>query len=484
MADILVTHSYFLRFDRKQEQIGQPYAPLGTLYAASVLRHAGMSVAFHDVQFERGPDSLIPALDSHHPRLLVIYDDGFNYLTKMCLTNMREAAFEMCGMAARRGIVVVVCSSDSTDQFALYLERGADAVILGEGELTLLELATSVLKDGAGFSGIKGVAFRDNGVVKINPKRPLITDPDELPFPAWDLLDVERYRQVWKRKNGYFTMNMVTTRGCPFQCIWCAKPIYGNHYHSRSPGNVADEMKYLKENFAPDALWFADDIFGLRPGWTEGFAREVNRREAFIPYTIQTRADLLLEEGSVASLASSGCRKAWLCIESGSQKILDAMHKGITLEQVRKASTLLRNAGISQAFFLQLGFPGEEADDIRATISLIEELLPDDIGISVTYPLPGTRFYEAVKKELREKQHWSESNDLAMMFESPFSPRYYRLLHRYIHKRYRFRQAIALLTGKVKAASLIRAIRSILLSPYYLSSAILYHFILKMEERR
>jgi radical SAM superfamily enzyme YgiQ (UPF0313 family) len=398
---------------------------------------------------------------------------------------MREAAFEMLGMAARRGIAVVVCSSDSTDQFALYLERGANVVILGEGELTLPELVASMLSEGeAGFSGIRGISFRENGVVKTNPKRPLIANPDELPFPAWDLLDVERYRQVWKRKNGYFAMNMVTTRGCPFQCIWCAKPIYGNHYHSRSPGNVAAEMKYLKEHFKPDALWFADDIFGLRPGWTEGFALEVNRCEAFIPYTIQTRADLLLEEQGVASLAASGCHKAWLGIESGSQKILDAMHKGITITQVRRASSLLRKAGISQAFFLQLGFPGEDAEDIRATTRLIEELLPDDIGISVTYPLPGTRFYEAVKKELKEKQHWRESDDLAMMFESPFSPRYYRLLHRYIHKRYRFRQTIAWMTGKVKATSLIRTVRSILLSPYYLSSAMLYYFILKLEERR
>jgi radical SAM superfamily enzyme YgiQ (UPF0313 family) len=243
-------------------------------------------------------------------------------------------------------------------------------------------------------------------------------------------------------------------------------------------------MKYLKEHFIPDALWFADDIFGLRPGWTEGFALEVNRCEAFIPYTIQTRADLLLEEQGVASLAASGCHKAWLGIESGSQKILDAMHKGITITQVRRASSLLRKAGISQAFFLQLGFPGEDAEDIRATTRLIEELLPDDIGISVTYPLPGTRFYEAVKKELKEKQHWRESDDLAMMFESPFSPRYYRLLHRYIHKRYRFRQTIAWMTGKVKATSLIRTVRSILLSPYYLSSAMLYYFILKLEERR
>jgi radical SAM superfamily enzyme YgiQ (UPF0313 family) len=257
---------------------------------------------------------------------------------------------------------------------------------------------------------------------------------------AWDLVDMDRYRRTWKEHNGYFTLNVATTRGCPFKCNWCAKPIYGNRYNSRSAENVVKELVFLKQNFHYDYIWFCDDIFGLSPGWVEEFSQLVQKAKLQLKYKIQSRADLLVQENYIAALAGSGCDCVWMGAESGSQKILDAMDKGTTIEQIRSSNALLRKHGIRTAFFLQFGYPGETAEDIEKTIELLNECMPDDIGVSVSYPLPGTVFYENVKAELRQKQNWSDSDDLALMFRNTYSPDFYRQLHRFIHKHYRRKQ--------------------------------------------
>src|SRR3978361_341080 len=144
MSDVLFSHAYFLRFDPKQWALGQPYPPLGTLYAAAALRAANHSVSLFDSMFANGPEDVIPFLESKYPSLFVICDDGFNYLTKMCLTNMREAAFSMIKKAKAYGCTVLVSSSDSTDRYESYLNEGADFVMIGEAELTLLETARMI----------------------------------------------------------------------------------------------------------------------------------------------------------------------------------------------------------------------------------------------------------------------------------------------------------------------------------------------------
>src|ERR1700712_1630075 len=154
--NILFTHSYFLRFDPKQWALGQPYPPLGTLYAAAALRAANHSVSLFDSMFANGPEDVIPFLERKYPSLFVICDDGFNYLTKMCLTNMREAAFEMAQLAKKSGCTVVVSSSDATDRLAEYLQHGIDFVVVGEPEQTLVELADVLEQKGNDVSGIAG----------------------------------------------------------------------------------------------------------------------------------------------------------------------------------------------------------------------------------------------------------------------------------------------------------------------------------------
>jgi len=442
MTDVLFTHSYFLRFDPKEESAMMPYPPLGTLYAAAVARQHGYSVALFDTMLASGEDEIVRSLHSHRPRVLVIYDDDFNYLTKMCLSRMREAAFRLSALGKESGCTIVVHGSDAGDHLGKYLDHQADYVICGEGEQTLVELLGALLRGTGSPASIEGLAFRREGAVVRTPPRKVLRDLDGLPFPARDLLDVGLYRRTWKDRHGFFSLNMVTTRGCPFHCNWCAKPLYGQIYNCRTPENVVREMKSVKQTLHPDHLWFCDDIFGLKPGWIPAFADLVRKEDALIPFKCLARVDLLLKENTIDHLRKAGCETVWVGAESGSQKILDAMEKGTTVQQITEASRKLKLAGIRVGFFLQYGYPGETRDDIDRTLKMVKECRPDDIGISVSYPLPGTTFYDSVLRDLGEKRNWVDSRDLDLMFRGTFVPDFYRTLHRITHKRLRFWQGL------------------------------------------
>lgn len=482
MKRILFTHSYFLHFDPKQEKLGQPYPPLGTLYAAAVMRAKGYSVQVNDVMFAREAIHIKQILEKEKPDYFVIYDDGFNYLTKMCLTNMREAAFEMSTIASEIGIPVIISSSDSTDHFDKYISKGVDYVLLGEAEETLAELIDRLDNKLTIDGSLLGVVYKEtDGSIKKNARRQVLQELDSLPMPAWDLLDIGPYKKTWIDRNGYFMINMGTTRGCPYKCNWCAKPIYGNRYNSRSPQNVVDEIVWLQKNFGVENIWFSDDIFGLKPHWVNEFANLLEKNQIKISYKIQSRADLLLQENYVADLARSGCTSVWMGAESGSQRILDAMDKGITVVDIKRSTLLLKKYKIKPSFFIQFGYLGEEMNDIEQTIQLINAMLPEDIGVSVSYPLPGTKFYNKVKEDLLVKSNWTDSDDLDLMFKNTYDPEFYKVLHRYVHKNYRKYQAIDSMKnilGKTAHAT-PPSIRKSLILPYYTIQAWRYKQKLK-----
>lgn len=490
MTEILFGQSYYLRFDPKLWRAMQPYPPLGTLYAAAYVRERGYPVALFDAMLAESDAQWDRALARVRPRFAVLYEDNFNYVSKMCLLRMREAALRMVAAAKARGSIVIVAGSDATDHAPVYLVGGADYVIIGEGEETLGELLDALTgRSGARLHEIRGLAFVDErrvpGVVApqaggatgggvhcspalgtgrgsalgicrtaegvvFTPPRPVLRDLDALPWPAWELVDVERYREVWLGRHGYFSMNAVTTRGCPFHCNWCAKPIWGQRYNVRSPESVAAELRWLKERYGPDRIWFADDILGLKPGWLSRFAEAVDAYGARIPFKCLSRPDLLLRDGDIDALRRAGAEIVWVGAESGSQKILDAMEKGTRVEQIHEATRRLHAAGIRVGFFLQFGYPGETREDIAATLRLVREARPDDIGISVSYPLPGTKFYQAVQAQLGSKRNWVDSDDLAMMFRGPYSTAFYRALHRTVHKEFRARKTWRELKGAVR----------------------------------
>jgi anaerobic magnesium-protoporphyrin IX monomethyl ester cyclase len=427
--DVLLTHSNCVLRDPKQLQKMQPYPPLQTLIAASVLREAHLSVEVCDVSLQSPEESFEAALQARSPSLVVVCEDDFNFLTKMCLGRNRELAFWMAAAARRHGSIAAVHSSDASDHVSEYLQAGFHYVLIGEVESTLLELAT-----GKPVANIAGLAYLcpETGRVKYNPPRPLQTHLDTLPLPAWDLIDMSQYRNAWKKAHQLFSVNMVSSRGCPYKCNWCAKPIYGNNYHVRSAHAVAEELLYIKQNFAPDQIWFADDIFALSASWTLQFANAVDSLAAHIPFKMQSRCDLMTRD-TVRTLARAGCSEVWMGAESGSQRILNAMEKGVRVEQIYRARENLRRNGIRACLFLQFGYRGETWEDIEATIRMVRETKPDDIGVSVSYPLPGTKFHQLVSSEIRGKTNWSDSADLAMMFCGAYPTHFYRALADALH---------------------------------------------------
>ncbi len=459
MADILITHSYLLKFDPKQFKAQQPYPPLATLFGSAVLLNENHSLVFHDMMFADKANEIEKIITENKPKHFVIYDDGFNYLTKMCLTNMRDAAFEMASIAKKYGCKVIVSSSDSTDHSHDYLNSNFDFVIVGEAEQTLKELINALDNNLVDYTAINGLRFKLNNEIIETTKRENLKDLDLLPMPAWQLLDIKPYKTAWLKSKGFFSINIATTRGCPYKCNWCAKPIYGNRYNSRSPQNVVNELLFLKAHFGFDHIWFCDDIFGLKPNWVTEFANLIEQNNLKIKYKIQSRVDLLLEESlasntketQIEALARSGCDEVWVGAESGSQKILDAMDKGTKIEQIAKATQLMKQHHIKPCFFLQFGYLNETYDDIKLTLKMLFELMPHDIGISVSYPLPGTKFYNIVKEQMKGKTNWTDSDELAIMFNATYPADFYRKLQRFVHYKFRQKQAFLALknTGSI-----------------------------------
>ena len=434
---VLLAHSFFLRHDEKQLRKMKPYSPLATLIAAAVLRERGFEVQLFDAMLAENMDEYVRMLDDVRPDVVALVEDNFNFVTKMCTARMRDDALTMVRAARERGCRVAVNGSDASDHPARYLAAGADAVITGEVEPALCELAAVWSADRfANLHDIAGLALAGqasgNGRVQRTAVRPYLPDLDALPMPAWDLVPVERYRAAWQQAHGRLSWNAVTSRGCPYGCNWCAKPLWGRRYAQRSAPQAAQELAQLREHVNPDHIRFADDIFGLTPAWIESFAVEVKARAARIPFMMQSRVNLM-KPRTVAALAASGAEEVWMGVESGAQSVLDAMDKGTTLEQVQVATRTLKEHGIRCGWFVMLGYPGEEWPDILRTRDLIRREAPDDIGVSVAYPLPGTVFYDRVRKGLGAQRNWRETDDLAMLFQGTYQSSFYRRVRDLLH---------------------------------------------------
>jgi radical SAM superfamily enzyme YgiQ (UPF0313 family) len=432
MTDILITHSYHLPYDRKQQRKMQPYPPLGTLYAMAVLRQMGFSVALFDTMLEDPEEGFPRALALHRPKIVVVYEDDFNFLTKMCLTRMREVAWQISHEARCFGSTVIVHGSDATDHPEEYLRHDSQYVLFGEAELPLRSLCTALLKNGKtdDIPGLGTLAI--DGKLHRQPATPSSAAWIDLPSPARDLIDFSPYRKAWTSSHGYFSLNMVASRGCPYRCNWCAKPISGDRFHVRSAESVANEMAELKLAYGAEHIWFGDDVFALNRHWVQDLADFVQRRGELVSFKVQSRADLMTAE-TVDALRRAGCTEVWMGVESGSQKVLDAMDKGLRIEQVVSARQRLLDAGIRACYFVQFGYPGEAWSDIQKTVRLVRETRPDDVGVSVSYPLPNTVFYQRVQAQLSHKRNWTDSDDLCLMFKAPYSDNFYHALRNALH---------------------------------------------------
>lgn len=433
MADVLLTHSYHLAHDAKQWRKMQPYPPLGTLYAATALESSGISVAVFDPMFAEPIAGFEAALRQHQPRLVVVYEDDFNFVTKMCLTHMRALACQLAEIASALGLAVIAHGSDATDHPEIYLDRGVTYVLNGEAEQTLTELCASLLCNGTP-SPVPGLVHSSGAERTLQMTAPAGTNASwaSLPQAARHLIDLQPYRAAWTASHGFFSTNMVSSRGCPYRCNWCAKPISGNRFHLRSPHAVAIELHELKTLHHVEHVWFSDDVFALDRHWVEAFANAVESLGTSLPFKIQSRADLM-SESTVAALKRAGCAEVWMGVESGSQKILNAMDKNLSLAAVYRARRRLAEAGIRACYFLQFGYPGEAWPEIRETIHLVRDTKPDDIGVSLSYPLPGTAFYQRVHQQLGAKRNWADSDDLCIIHTAAYQDAFYHALRDALH---------------------------------------------------
>ncbi len=433
---ILFAHSFFMNFDEKQSIIHEPYPPLGTIIAAACARNAGFKISLFDAMLAPDIRAFPKLLSSEVIETVVFFEDHFNWVSKMCQLKMREACVEMIGHARDVGARVVVAGPDASNYPEVYLKAGALYVIKGEAESRLISLLNHLAVSPSLPFEAPGVFYLENNEIRGSHSNRENLHDTLLPAPAWDLVNMSAYRDTWRKQHDYFTLSMVTTLGCPYRCNWCIRPVFGAGYHVRSPREIALEMRDLKKRHKPDRIWFVDEVFGLQQGWIEEFAREIQELNASVPFKIQARADLI--DASIAkALSDAGCREVWMGVESGSQKILDAMDKDLKVAQIHDASAHLKAHGIHPCLNLLVGYPGETVEDIRATWDLVEETKPHNIRISVAYPVPGTPFHDRVENQMLDVDHWHQSRHLMPVFQTTYPTDFYPLLYQYFHLLFR-----------------------------------------------
>ncbi|HEX6880895.1 MAG TPA: radical SAM protein [Terriglobales bacterium] len=421
MPDLVLTHAYFLQEDPKELQIMKPYVPLGILYICSHLREKGLSVDVFDTTFATRVD-LFAFLRSEKPSILGIYA---NLMT-------RKNVVEILTVAHDAGWKTIVGGPEPGAYVEEYLDAGADVVVLGEGELTLEELVPA-LKSGADLSSIRGVAFKDeHGMVQQSAPRAQIANLDQQPWPARDAVDVQRYVDTWRNAHGKGSVSFITARGCPYRCRWCSHQVFGQTHRRRNPRLVVDEVEWLLHRYAPDMVWVADDVFTIHYGWLREYAREMRRRSLRIPFECITRADRMNDE-VVDLLAELGCFRVWIGSESGSQRILDSMERGVTVEEVQRGVALARSRNIASGMFLMWGYEGEELQDIEATIEHVKRTDPDVFFTTLSYPIKGTPYYRDVSHQLLQIKPWAVSSDRDLQISGRHSKRFYEFADRLLH---------------------------------------------------
>lgn len=450
--DILLTHGYFLYEDPKELQIMKPYPPLGILYICSHLRSKGLKAEVFDSTFSSRQE-LWDLLRKGPPSVLGVYA---NLMT-------RSNVVEILAVAKEAGWKTLVGGPEPGAYVSEYLAAGADVVVIGEGEVTLEELVPALRSDAFDkLDQIAGIAFRqpDGSIVRTKP-REQIKDIDAQPWPARESIDMARYVDTWRTHHGMGSVSLITARGCPYHCRWCSHEVFGKTHRRRKPVSVADELEWLMNRYQPQMAWMADDVFTIHHGWLFQYAAELKRRELKVPFECISRADRLSAQ-VVETLAEMGCFRVWIGSESGSQRILDAMERGVTVEEVQNAVALCRSAGIQSGMFLMWGYEGEELSDIEATVEHVKKTDPDIFFTTVAYPIKGTPYFSEVADRVDSLKLWKDSSDREFRIRNRHSRKFYKFadkllrseveLERLAHKDNADASAVAALRGGIVEA--------------------------------
>lgn len=413
--DIMLCHSYFLRDDPAEQKVMKLYPPLGLLYISSYLKARGFDVGICDTTFS-DYDTVRAEIAASRPFAVGIYT---NLMT-------RRHVLAIMQMARDVGARVVLGGPEATNYREEYFARGADVIVVGEGEQTLADLLPHLRAHGlSALEGIDGIVYRDaGGAIVETGGRHLERDLDARPFPDREAIDIERYISTWERHHGVRSVSLITARGCPYRCQWCSHSVFGISYRHRSPENVIEELRQIRDAYRPDQVWYADDVFTMNFRWLDRFSQLLDDNGMHFPFESISREDRLTED-VVKTLKRMGCYRLWIGAESGSQRILDAMQRRTDAARMRRMIEMVQDHGIRAGTFIMVGYEGETARDIAATVRHLKAAPPDDVLTTLSYPIKGTPYYDQVADRLVTPPDWGDSTERDARIRGRGSRQYY-----------------------------------------------------------
>jgi radical SAM superfamily enzyme YgiQ (UPF0313 family) len=423
---IVFTHGYFINEDPKELEIMRPYIPLGILYISAWLQKNGYENEIFDStfsDFELQKQYIL----KHRPNVLAIYT---NLMTKLNVLRTIQFVRSEPNLQHTK---IVLGGPEVTNHIDKFLENGADFIIQGEGEESMLELVAFLDgKSDLTRDKIAGISYLNEiGKTVFTGERTKLKNLDELPLPNRSKVNLQLYFDAWKAKHGTSAISINTMRGCPYSCKWCSRAVYGQSYRRRSAKHVADELEWIQKNYQVDTIWFVDDVFTVSHKWLKEFRLELEARKLSVAYECITRADRMNAE-VIEELKLSGCFRVWIGAESGSQKVIDLMDRRVDVMQVRDMIRLSQANGIQAGTFIMVGYPGETEEDIFETVKHLKDSDPDIFTITVAYPIKGTPLYLEVENDFIQDLPWETSTDRDIDFKRTYPRKYYNYAVRHI----------------------------------------------------
>jgi anaerobic magnesium-protoporphyrin IX monomethyl ester cyclase len=388
------------------------FPPLGLGYIAAYLNKHGISTDLVDCTFLKQEEAL-RRVRQNNSDVIGIYS----------MYSIKETAFQMAELLKDKTNLLVAggpLPTVSPNEFLKYF----DIVAMGEGEDTMLDLVGGM--DGApDLSKVRGIAYKEKGRgnVRFTKTRGFIKDLNRIPFPARESFDNQAYKAYYSKRFGYTITSVMTSRGCPFKCEFCSRPVFGNTFRTRSATNIVNELEaVLKLGYK--RVWFADDCFTLNRNRLLDVCNEIIHRGIQIEWECLSRVDTVDKE-TTSKMKSSGCVRVFFGIESGNDKVLSLMRKHITTNRAREAVGITKQSGIEVGAFFIVGYPGENRETILDTIRFASALPLDYLSFTMPYPIPGTALYDRVKSSLISNE-WEEPKKRTLvkhklLFHSPFS---------------------------------------------------------------
>lgn len=426
LTDLLLCNPYLIREDPVTRDAMDIYPLLGHGYLASYLESRGRSVELFDSTFDDDHRGFTRALDAIRPRVVGVYGHILS----------RDHAFAFAREARARNLLAVAGGPDATGYYDDYLNGGFDIVVRSEGEEAAAEILDwhAAGADPRELRRILGIAYLVDGRVVVNERRPFLADLDALPFPRRDEHIYHPYLAAWRRRHGHGSLSVIGARGCPFDCAFCYRPVFGREYRMRSPANIIAEIEDASRRFGVDHFRFVDDTFVVHKKWVHEISDRMRTRGLKLTFECLSRADLMTDE-LATDLAAMGVRRVYFGMESGSNRVLRHMNKRLTVEQSLNAARTVRRHGLEFLSWIMLGYPGETKEDIRMTRDMLVAMKPDIVSISVAFPIRGTPFYEEVKDRLaRRRNLWRRTAENRLVWKGRYPNIFYFFARQWIYK--------------------------------------------------